>query len=689
MKLSFLGFLVLSTGVSASAETRSQRRLTKEFMQAMHSNPKLMKGNKTSRAAKVRKLHEQLMSASRKLQQNKGYSYYNQMAAKNYYNRQGDMNQAQGQWNGQGQGQGQWDGQWQGQYEEGQAYADAADWNGQYWEFENTLPFDMTARSFKYAGCAAIKTYDDNQAYEYGNPMALENYAVFRLCPANKCNKYSMTGCGKNYGEYAIDLKTYLAYVLSFYEERYEQFCDYCEPCDWEYQAYSKSALEQCYQSLTQQQYANANMQKQQAWQNYYNNNNGDMSGWNANGGSNGDQAFQAYNTYYNEQANYNDMDYNNPYGNRKLEDGQEAEDAGENADGDNNYEVDQETYNEYQNAVNNQQGYWGADGKFYMYAQDQQQEQYPEKQMYECLDGSTCDYCQMMHEQEYATCDNYVCGDYYTYCSDLYGQQSEYELLDFIECQPFQTENGQTFYVGPHCGSDHFTISLGVFSDESCTTAVDVSLSYVLGSDFSDEDLFKLPKECISCDGTSEEDEDAGAEENQGRYGEYATAPETDVDGVVAMCRALYEGSATCNSHMNDYDQMTQYMSSYERESEKINCAFIDNIIGGNYDESGEIRLTIDQFDFSDWRNIQQYKRLRMPKEQAFMLAISIIGCVGMAFVAMMLHRSLQRSTDPWVPKRTPILSPEDLARKSSGVRIARARSGRASDGVSDAPLI
>ena len=76
-------------------------------------------------------------------------------------------------------------------------------------------------------------------------------------------------------------------------------------------------------------------------------------------------------------------------------------------------------------------------------------------------------------------------------------------ELTDFLECQGFQAENGQVYYVGPHCGSDHFTISLGVFSDGNCLNPLEnMSLSDVLGFNFDDDELFKLPKECISCDG-------------------------------------------------------------------------------------------------------------------------------------------------------------------------------------------
>ena len=171
MKLSFLALPTLLAVASATIEERrAQRRLSKDFLQAMHSSPEVVSGQTKGRAEKIRQLHENLVKSSRKLYSNNGQQGY-------------------------------------ASYQEGQAYADVGTWNGQYWEFEGEVPFDLTSRAFKYSGCAAIKTYDTERAVENGNPMVIDTFAVFRLCPADKCNKYSVTGCGKNYGEYAVEMK--------------------------------------------------------------------------------------------------------------------------------------------------------------------------------------------------------------------------------------------------------------------------------------------------------------------------------------------------------------------------------------------------------------------------------------------------------------------------------------------------
>ena len=511
MKLSSLVLPAYITGATANMnDIRARWLLNKEFMHAMHSNPRLSEAREKNRARKIRNLHAELIKSSRKLT----YSDYEQQA---YSGQQAYYNQQQ-----QYQQDGQTD---QYQYQEGQAYTDTGTWDGQYWNFSSTeFPFDLSSRAFKYSGCAAIKTYNEERAYETGNPMIVDTYAVFRLCPADKCNKYSITGCGKNYGEYAVQMKTYLSYILGFYGGLYQDYCEYCEPCDYEYQALEKTTLQQCYATYQQQNYESAQQVQQQAWEDYYNSNNGDMSGWNVytQGSYGGDSNFQSYNQYYNQarsyNGNYNNYNGNN-YGNRKLDQGGYFDGNGNWVDDSNynsNYYANNYNNANYNNGNYNQaqsggydtaNGYWGGDGVWYQYKNqgnngnngnnDDQGMEY-----LECMDGSICDSCQYFQEQEFLFCDDYTCGDYYTYCSDLYGEsQQGFDASDYLECTEYENKYGITYYIGPHCGSDHYTISLGVFSDENCLDYIgdDISLASVLGFQYNDD---WLPKECISCDG-------------------------------------------------------------------------------------------------------------------------------------------------------------------------------------------
>merc|ERR1711915_930909 len=109
--------------------------------------------------------------------------------------------------------------------------------------------------------------------------------------------------------------------------------------------------------------------------------------------------------------------------------------------------------------------------------------------------------------------------------------EENKNELYQFLQCTEYENEYGQQYYVGPHCGSDHYTISLGVFSDENCVNYLGetVSLSKVLGYGYDDESFFHLPHECISCDGAHQFEEDEGRYNEMytgyGVYGEYVEA--------------------------------------------------------------------------------------------------------------------------------------------------------------------
>jgi len=257
--------------------------------------------------------------------------------------------------------------------------------------------------------------------------------------------------------------------------------------------------------------------------------------------------------------------------------------------------------------------------------------------------------------------------------------QQDQNELYRFLECTQYINEYGQEYFVGPHCGSDHYTISLGVFSDENCVDYLGgtISLSKVLGYGYDDESFFHLPHECISCDGAKQfnEDEERYSEMyiGVGVYGEYVEAPNEEFDDIVAMCAALFERSAQCNIHMNNYEMMTKYMENLDAEFEQRYCNFIDNIVYGSYNENGEIKLRADSFDLSDWRNPEQYKKLRMPAGQAVGLALSILLVVALSALAFITQRSLTRRSTPWKPKRIS----SSVERQDSGIYMGRSRSG------------
>ena len=75
--------------------------------------------------------------------------------------------------------------------------------------------------SIKYQGCHHMVTFNsENDGDDGGVLVTRKQFARFRLCPANKCSKRG-AGCSSNYGDYVVDLYTFLdAYVESKERDR-------------------------------------------------------------------------------------------------------------------------------------------------------------------------------------------------------------------------------------------------------------------------------------------------------------------------------------------------------------------------------------------------------------------------------------------------------------------------------------
>jgi len=687
MKFSFAISALACLGSTAAMKKADQgfgskvdvRKLKMEhdFMQAMHADGKIASAHRKNREqARKRKLYENLVKAA---------------IPKEEYDKQRKLDQ-------------------NSEYDMGDSY----EWmNPVYQQMVEDGVFDLTARSFKYSGCAAIKSFDSDNAANTGVPMSVQTYAVFRLCPENSCNKYSLTGCGKNYGEYVVEMSTYLEFMLDFYEDHYGAYCDYCYSCDYNYQVMKKQFQGECYENMAMADYDMEQQQQEMAWEDYYQQNFGDMSQYMSQKQNYQQQMQQQMNNYGNRKLDGYYSDFTSAYSSNSGNSGSSSSSSsssgsyGNNDQGSNNYSWingGQANGQAYYNMMNQQVQYQNGQ-RIYGYVDDSGAfvnlcdtgsytdsngntvsvncDQY-ESKMLTCSDGSLCDYCEYQVDQNYEPCDEYVCKDYYTYCSDLYepqykhqysdnnggnngqqqynykdAQEQNSELYAFLDCTEYVNQYGQQYYVGPHCGSDHYTISLGVFTDENCVNFAGetVSLSKVLGYGYDDESFFHLPHECISCDGAQQFQADQEQYNEmytgQGVYGDYVEAPNSEFDDVVGMCAALFERSAQCNIHMSNYGMMSKYMEEIDAAFEQRYCAFIDNIVYGTYDEMGEIKLKSDTFDFNDWRNPEQYKKMTMPASQAIGLALSILLTIALAAMAFVTQRSLTRKGTPWRPRR------------------------------------
>merc|ERR1712071_334153 len=100
-------------------------------------------------------------------------------------------------------------------------------------EEERGFAFDVTEYSLKYDRCASISTWSDELAEdgESETVFKLQNFVLLRLYPTDKCNDNFRWGFGSKFGEYLIDMETYLQLRQEFYEEKLENYCAYCGEC--------------------------------------------------------------------------------------------------------------------------------------------------------------------------------------------------------------------------------------------------------------------------------------------------------------------------------------------------------------------------------------------------------------------------------------------------------------------------
>jgi len=134
----------------------------------------------------------------------------------------------------------------------------------------------MADYSIRYQGCHHMITFNNNGdgGDDEGVLLTRKQFARFRLCPANKCSRRG-AGCSSNYGDYVVDLYTFLdAYIES--KERSRR--SICENASWdcgcdkdardddgevddgfefncEYSCYKNKRLSDCLQELEREQY--------------------------------------------------------------------------------------------------------------------------------------------------------------------------------------------------------------------------------------------------------------------------------------------------------------------------------------------------------------------------------------------------------------------------------------------------
>lgn len=87
---------------------------------------------------------------------------------------------------------------------------------------------DLTGHSLKFEKCQFIKQYDEEAegGEENDTVLTTKRFVIFRLCPDSSCGS-----CNYNYGEYIVDMETYLEATLGYKQEVQEANCEICNEC--------------------------------------------------------------------------------------------------------------------------------------------------------------------------------------------------------------------------------------------------------------------------------------------------------------------------------------------------------------------------------------------------------------------------------------------------------------------------
>jgi hypothetical protein len=126
-------------------------------------------------------------------------------------------------------------------------------------------------------------------------------------------------------------------------------------------------------------------------------------------------------------------------------------------------------------------------------------------------------------------------------------GQQQQFQVEDYMGCAQFKAQNRKDrnlndevkYYVGPYCGSQGGAIFMGLFSDDTCTTAVEgVTFEELAGYALPYSDTSVADASCLSC----KEPEDVNDQNAN---------DQADADAVSESCETLYFTAGKCEQSL------------------------------------------------------------------------------------------------------------------------------------------
>lgn len=99
---------------------------------------------------------------------------------------------------------------------------------------ENYVDYSFVGNyKLKFQGCHHVQQWNDNVDEEYDVKIKTKRLVRFRLCPADQCSDDKTAGCTSKYGDYVVDMNTFVANYFEALETQKEAECEYGqELCD-------------------------------------------------------------------------------------------------------------------------------------------------------------------------------------------------------------------------------------------------------------------------------------------------------------------------------------------------------------------------------------------------------------------------------------------------------------------------
>ena len=243
--------------------------------------------------------------------------------------------------------------------------------------------------------------------------------------------------------------------------------------------------------------------------------------------------------------------------------------------------------------------------------------------------------------------CQQYCYNDNYNYnggnanvdCSSCVGdcsaianmeQLGYVDAINYIQCTKvyYANDDNNALYAGAMCSNSGEKIKIGIFSDQDCTIHTNKDIEDYLGYDNNGNKIqlsYGLLSEtytndCITC-----------IENNGNNNNNYPESNE--------LCEGLYDEAAKCESAHNFNNGYTNY-GNYQNQAaqEEVVCKFITSLNSGTYDETGEIRIG------SGSSARRSNGGSSTSGAQKFFLTVFILGTVGLAGYAAMLHQQITK---------------------------------------------